>query len=78
MVKRLTKCVAKIVVIGAAVWTIPAIDPIHAQMNSADVTRGRDLADRLCGVSRITFSTSGATAQCRYAKLCRNCKKALI
>lgn len=62
MVKRLTKCVAKIVVIGAAVWTISAIDPSYAQMNTADVARGRGLADRLCAGCHITSSTSGATA----------------
>ena len=62
MAGKLTKCVAKIVVIGAAVWALPAIDPAHAQMNTADVTRGRNLADRLCAGCHITSSTSGATA----------------
>jgi cytochrome c len=61
MPKRLTKCAAKIVVIGAAVWTIPAIDPTYAQMNAADVARSRGLADRLCAGCHITSSTSGAT-----------------
>ena len=61
MGEKSTKWVAKFVVIVAA-WAMSAFDPAYAQMNTADVTRGRVLADRLCSACHITSSTPGAIA----------------
>jgi len=44
-----------------AVCAMAAVDLPYAQMNTADATRGRELADRLCTGCHITSPESGAT-----------------
>jgi mono/diheme cytochrome c family protein len=53
--------VAMAAIIVAAVCAMTGADPAHAQMNTADATRGRELADRLCTGCHITSTASGAT-----------------